>query len=417
MHRPSLIALAAAVCALWSGSALAQTRPVAKPADDTHAGIFHEPRLIAKAARLAEKRTADSPYKDGFFLESGSMITGAGWISLGPGYRHRVFNNRAVFSTSGALSWRFYNMAQARLETAKSDSPFSFGTALVYQDALQVNYFGLGNDTDISARTGYRLRSTDIDGHARYKRGPLTIDARAGWMPMLEVGEMAGRVPEFPNTQDAFTETTAPGVTSQPSFAHTDASATYDVRDVPGHPTSGGAYMVSVGTYNDLDTGRYSFRTMQLEGTQYVPLFSRRLVFALRAWGVFTGTGEGNSVPFYLMPNTGGRNTIRGYRDFRFSGPQTEVFSAESRWAIFEHIDAALFVDAGRVADRISDLGFTDLKHSTGVGVRFHTATSTVARFDVARSSEGWIITFKMNEPFRRKTVMGKLPPVVPFVP
>jgi outer membrane protein assembly factor BamA len=168
-----------------------------------------------------------------------------------------------------------------------------------------------------------------------------------------------------------------------------------------------------------MDTGRFSFQAMQLEGVQYIPAVKDRWTFALRAWGAFTNTsvGDGHVVPFYLMPNTGGRSTVRGFRDFRFYGPQMAVVSAESRWAIFEHLDAAVFVDAGRVADRVADLGISGFKTSTGAGIRFHTRRDTIARVDVARSNEGWVLIFKTNEPFTRKVFSGKRGPTVPFVP
>ena len=410
-------ALGVVVCGGVMPSSVVAQQPATGPAARQSAGIFHEPKALQKAAALAEKRTGnDDAPNDGFFLESGGMITGAGWISLGPGYRHRVFANRAVVTTSAAMSWRFYNMAQASIDTPEG-RPWSVGAGVLYQDALQVNYFGLGHETALDDRSGYRLQSTDIEGHAAMTRGPFTLRGRLGWIPQLAVRTMAGRRPDYPDTHDLFTDDTAPGLDAQPSFAHADLLATYDVRDVPGHPSSGGAYTVSLSHYRDLDLAQYSFRSLQLEAVHYLPLWSSRWVLAGRAWGVFTGTGDGQTVPFYLMPNTGGRSTIRGYRDFRFSGPHMEVFSAESRWALFEHVDAALFVDAGRVASRVADLGFNGLAHATGAGIRFHTSKSTLARLDLAKSNEGWVLTFKMNDPFRRKTLTADLPPTVPFVP
>ncbi len=384
-------------------------------------GLFHEPKAIAKAAAQAERLTREREYKDGFFVETGNMITGSGWVSLGPGYRHRVFGKRAVVTTSAAVSWRLYNMARASIDTPRdNDSPWSFGTTALYQDALQVNFFGVGNNTDVTDRSGYRLQSFDLDGHTAYTRGRITLQARAGWMPTIAVRPMAGRVPDnYPDVGVAFTDATAPGLSSQPSFLHADASATFDTRDQPGYARSGGIYSAAMAQYSDRDTGRFSFQSFQFQGVQYVPLVKERWTLALRAWGAFTNTsvGAGHVVPFYLMPNTGGRSTVRGFRDYRFYGPQMEVFSAESRWAIFEHLDAALFIDAGRVADRVADLGFSGLQQSVGAGIRFHTARDTVARLEVARSQEGWVLIFKTNEPFTRKTFTGNRTPTVPFVP
>jgi len=49
----------------------------------------------------------------------------------------------------------------------------------------------------------------------------------------------------------------------------------------------------------------------------------------------------------------------------------------------------ALFADAGKVADRFADLDVSGLKTAYGVGVSFHTPSSTVMRVDLARTREG----------------------------
>jgi hypothetical protein len=94
-----------------------------------------------------------------------------------------------------------------------------------------------------------------------------------------------------------------------------------------------------------------------------------------------------------------------------------QVFNAESRWALFSHLDAAVFVDAGKVASRAGDLDFTDLKKSYGAGLRVHNATSTLARIDIGHSMEGWRVFFKISDPFKRSTPASGRSAVIPFVP
>jgi hypothetical protein len=381
-------------------------------------GLFDEPPISARAAGLAEKWTADKKKKDGFFVETGHMITGSGWVSAGPGYRRHLFHDRLVATTSAAVSWRLYNIVRGSLDVeATEDSPWTFGVGALYQDALQINFFGLGNESTDASRTGYRLTSFDVDGHAAYVRGPVTLQGRIGWLPSIDVRSMAGRLPAYPDSLEVFTERTAPGINRQPAFVHSDASITWDGRDRPGRPTRGGAYTASYTRYEDLDSGTFSFHSAQLEATQYVPLAGSRWVAAFRGWSAFTGTSDGHLVPYYLMPNIGGKSTVRGFPDYRFYGPQMLTLSAESRVALFTHVDAAVFVDAGRVADRVEQLGISGLHRAVGAGVRFHTLDNTVARLDVARSVEGWYVIFKLTEPFKRKTFSGNLTPTIPFVP
>jgi len=50
-------------------------------------------------------------------------------------------------------------------------------------------------------------------------------------------------------------------------------------------------------------------------------------------------------------------------------------------------LDAALFYDAGKVADRRGDLNFRNLEHDYGFGFRFNTDTGVVMRVDAAFGS------------------------------
>ena len=61
----------------------------------TPKGLVAEPALLRKLVSTSESRIGDerSP-ADGLYIETGNMITGEGWISLGPGYRRHVLDDR-----------------------------------------------------------------------------------------------------------------------------------------------------------------------------------------------------------------------------------------------------------------------------------------------------------------------------------
>jgi hypothetical protein len=146
----------------------------------------------------------------------------------------------------------------------------------------------------------------------------------------------------------------------------------------------------------------------------FLPLLRERWVVALHGWGAFSDTASDNSVPFYMLPSLGGGNTLRGYHDYRFHDRQMLVANAESRWALFSHVEVAAFVDAGNVAGRVRDLNLD--KTSYGVGLRVHSRLTTLARVDVAHSREGWLAFFKLDDPFRLARHSSRAA-VVPFVP
>jgi outer membrane translocation and assembly module TamA len=130
-----------------------------------------------------------------------------------------------------------------------------------------------------------------------------------------------------------------------------------------------------------------------------------------------TPAASDHAVPFYLLPSLGGKNTLRGFPDYRFHDRAMDVFNVESRWAVMPHVDLAAFVDAGHVAPRLSDLWGSDLKASVGAGVRVHNVRSTLGRLDIARSSEGWYLIFKLTEMFKRATPDSGRTALIPFVP
>ncbi len=65
------------------------------------------------------------------------------------------------------------------------------------------------------------------------------------------------------------------------------------------------------------------------------------------------------------------------------------LLSGEYRWTAGPLVDMALFMDAGKVSRQVSELGFSDLKTSYGIGASFHTPLSTFLRVEYARSREG----------------------------
>ena len=419
----SLILSIASILAAPAPAAFAQgTKPSSLPPDWVMpTGLVGEPDLMRRWINSTDGLVnPDADRNDGPYVQLGNMITGAGWISAGPGYRRYVLNRQAFVDGSAAVSWNLYKVAQARLEFPRlAHERLSLGALAIYQDLAQVNYFGLGNGSLKSDRSGYRMNNSDVLGYATVRAARwLSVSGRFGWIHQPDLSTMIGRSVSYPNTIDRFTESAAPGIgTHPPSFLHGDVSVAADWRDHAGHPTSGGLYRAAVAGYSDRGAGTNSFRRYELEASQFVPLFTKKWVLALHGWEVFSDTTSAHLVPFYLMPSLGGQNTLRGYYDYRFHDNDMQVFNAESRWALFSHVDAAIFVDAGKVAPRAGDLDFKDLKRSYGAGLRVHNATSTLARLDIGHSTEGWRVFFKISDPFKRSTPASGRSAVIPFVP
>jgi len=381
-------------------------------------GIFREPESFGRGINYAiERFGGEGPEKDGFYPEFGNMITGSGWLSVGPGFRKHFFGNGGFFDASTAVSWRAYKMAQARVEFSRlAGNHVTLGSQVMWQDLTQVNYFGLGPDSSLSAASNFRLRNTDAMAYAGIRLGHFSLNARAGWVPRPKVSSATGWHIDYPDTQLLFNDQQAPGIDARPNFVYGTLSIKIDTRDEPDHPSHGHFYRVAMEAFNDRNGGKYTFRRYEGEGGQYIPLAAKRWVLAFREWGVVSTAHADRTVAFYMLPSLGGQDTLRGYLDYRFHDRDLLALDAESRWALFDHVDAAVFLDTGTVAPRVGAFDLGGLKYSAGVGLRIHTRTNTIGRLDIGRSSEGWRFLFKMNEPF---TLTRESPRtvIIPFVP
>jgi outer membrane protein assembly factor BamA len=190
---------------------------------------------------------------------------------------------------------------------------------------------------------------------------------------------------------------------------HADVAADVDTRDEPGYPSRGGRYGVSMAMFHDRDLGRYSFRRVEADAAQYIPF--GRTVLALRGRIDVSAVGAGQDIPFYLLPTLGGSRSLRGYAEYRFRDRNAMLLDAEYRWPLFHALDAAVFYDAGTVAPEVSGLT-RRLLASYGVGIRAHSATHLITRFDVARGKEGMRVALTLTAPLSAPSRS-----VAPYVP
>jgi outer membrane protein assembly factor BamA len=407
MNRPFLlnVAMIAIVCSVG-------VRPVM--AQDQSTSNVDEPGLFRRTFTwVGSKMTGGSgEAKDGLYPELGGMIPGAGWLSVGPGYRHHLFGDAAVVNASAAMSSRRYAMMQSRIEwPALFSDHLSLGAGGKYQDFTEINYFGVGPDSDKSAWTDYRLKSIDIAGHATVRPADwLSIGGSVGYTRGLDIAPGLSSI--HPATQDLFDAMSTPGLNVQPRYRHADVFVEADTRDVPGYTKSGGAYRLGVTTFHDLDQSGQSFRRVDAGATQYVPLIRRNWIMAVRGQIALSQTGAGNEVPFYMMPTLGGKTTLRGFQDYRFRDRNAASVGAEYRLPVSRMVDAAVFVDAGSVAATARGLRQGRLEHDYGIGLRLHTATKSIARIDVAKGREGTRVLLSLT-----KSLGGSRNSVAPYTP
>jgi hypothetical protein len=320
----------------------------------------------------------------GFYPWLGSVYPGGG-VAGGAGGR-KEFGDDGSLNVFGGYSIRSYTIGQADLALptfAKTRGTITLSGQ--YIDAPDVKYYGIGNESSKDGQTYFGYSPSR--GGARFDFAVSRNFTAGGEVSYLDVATSAGRT--GPSTDAQYEPADTPGLEfSQFTFVKSTARATFDWRRRLGYAGSGGVYRAHVDDYRDRDHGRYSFRSLEAEALQLIPVLRANWVIMLRGVATITDVDASNDVPFFLMPSIGGGASVRGYPDFRFRDRNRVVMNAELRWTPARFMDMVLFYDAGKVEARRQDLDFDALKKSYGGGMRLIGPNGYAVRLEAAHSRE-----------------------------
>jgi hypothetical protein len=384
-----------AMACLLTASPLISTRDAA--AQDTRAEAIHQlqaekqqhleppqPNGVERFIDHLEDWGIIAGAPRGFYPWVGSVYSGGGFAA-GAGVR-APFGDDGALNVFGGYSIAGFSRAQADLELptfARNRARLTLSGR--YVNAPDVRYFGVGptSSRDDLTRFGYSPKS----GGARLDIAGGKYFSIGGGVDYLDIALSEGKT--APSIEERFTPDTAPGLgIGGFTYLNGSAYAQFDWRKPLGYSGRGGLYRVQFDDYSEQDNDLYSFRSVEAEVLQLVPILRANWVIALRGVATITDIDDTSLVPFFMLPSLGGGTTLRGYPDFRFRDRNRLLMNAELRWTPARFLDMALFYDAGKVAARRADLDFEDLKDSYGIGVRVIGLDGYVLRVEVARSKE-----------------------------
>lgn len=320
----------------------------------------------------------------GLYPWFGSVYSGGG-LAAGAGVR-APFGDDGAFNAFGGYSIATFSRAQADLALPTfARNRLRLTASASYVNAPDVRYFGVGNDSsrDALTRFGFTPKTgglrLDVDGGKHFTVG--------GGVSLLDISTSDGRT--APSIDDRFTPADTPGLGLNGfSYVNSHAQATIDWRRPLGYSGRGGMYRLRFDDYREQDDSRYSFRSLEAEVVQLLPILRANWVIALRGLATVTDLDRDSVVPWFLLPSVGGGTTVRGFPDFRFRDRNRLVMNAELRWTPARFMDMAVFYDAGKVASRREDLDFDGLKESYGLGMRIIGMQGYAFRVEVAHSRE-----------------------------
>ena len=271
-----------------------------------------------------------------------------------------------------------------------------------------MTFYGLGPDTNVDNSVKFSQRDTSAGLEVTTPFPGLSWLSAGGKLEGLwpSVGRVTGS--NVVSIDQKYTESTAPGLTSQPPFVHGQLFLRPHTRFLARFEIN---YKVAYGFYQDSDTGHYSFRRFEanLEHRFYPEKRKHGGVieqnyFSVRWRYSASDTSSGNAVPFYLQETLGGSDidnqpTLRAFKDYRFRGPYLLMVQAQYDRKVCQacapckegiirtvcsHLGLFLGYDAGNVALKRGDLDLSKMRQSFGGGTAIYLGKDVVFRMAVA---------------------------------
>jgi hypothetical protein len=324
----------------------------------------------------------------------GQMGTGGGF-ALGPDYLRTDLARGELQLHAGAYaSTRQWTKLIAEVGAPKFvDNKLFWHLQGVYHNYNSIPYYGPGPESEKENRTNYRYEDVAFDSTLGVQ--PVKYLRFGGSLGYLRVNTGPGQDNRYQSSDAGFPLVT--GMQRQTDFARWGTFVQVDYRDSEIGPRAGGNYIFRWDDYQNQSLGLHSFRRMDAEAQQFIPVFNKRRVFALRGRTILSYPNLNQSVPFYMQAVLGGSDDLRGFRPYRFYDDNMLVMNAEYRWETFSGLDMAVFADAGKVTARRSDINFKELESAVGFGLRFNIRNATFLRVDVGFSHEGFMVWLKFG--------------------
>ena len=425
--------IALVVLVLGGVTATAKAQPAATQPSDPQEGHFAaEARLerehlsegcgaLKKFPACATTLVTDHPFHVSFgsIAPQNGFGTGPAIVThFTPRNWRLTWSGDAVFTPSGARRGGTYlKVFRAKIEPPQLARPGAVARPLriterpVYNLYAQnvslpkLTFYGIGSDTPSAAKTVYGMSETILGGNAAI---PLTKIAPPLKLSLLLEANgrvfdiRAGNDDDLPSIGTVFTEATAPGLTTQPSYAQFSEG----VRLRPWLFNDGLQLGYTI-LYQQFATreASFSFRRWTIDLNHLIPLYHTGGGPALRddqntpnectasqsvhqcpsvtrdLWGSVrirallsrSQVGEDSAVPFFLQHTLGGsdidgQRALASYDDYRFRGPHVVLFQESIEHALFGPVGASLLFEQGKVSAQAAAVSVSGMRTSVGVG-------------------------------------------------
>jgi hypothetical protein len=209
----------------------------------------------------------------------GEMIPGAGF-SAGPRYSKTLLHGHLRVTTYVRGSTKLYYVGGIQGSLShRWNNRAGLDFSADHFDYSQMPYYGPGRTSQRTGRSDYRLEKTEsqIRPTLRPVKG-LSLGALGGFQA-INVGPGASSL--YISSDRQYTPEQAPGIEEQTNYLTGGGFVQFDWRDRTGDATQGGKYRAEYTKFSDYELGRYSFYRLNLDASEYLPLFNGKRVIAL----------------------------------------------------------------------------------------------------------------------------------------
>ena len=288
-----------------------------------------------------------------------------------------------------------------------SDGRFDTQVRLFHENDPFERFYGFGNDTAAAAETNYTGDTTIASGYIAVH---LPHDLRLGMQTRLKVERL----------REGGVHTIAQLVRSNLANTVGASGATivgqaltlrYDTRDDIAITTTGFLGDATVEVIDRALGSSASYIRYSIEGRAFLPLtLDKRVVLASQAVLAYLQNGE--HAPFYDRNSIGGMSSLRGFGSNRYIDNNRCFVRSELRTNVWEpawlveafhvhgHLEAAPFVDVGRVFHSSRTFPLEDPHVDGGVGLRAVIPPQLVAYVDIATTGSTATVFTGIDYPF-----------------
>ena len=350
---------------------------------------LHRIVLYVRQNKIPEKITYGY---GGFRPRFGTLGPGSGFGVGVEYYRPDLADERVTVRSSLTGSLQRFFMVDGEFE-ARRIGGSGFVNLLGFQRfSPNIDFYGEGPESSLNNRTGYSLHERNVQLTAGSE---IRRRVRVGTSLRFRTSRAGDtRSAERPPVQSVFSPSQFPDLVFESSYFEAGGFFALAPRNDAGSAAEG--------NWASLQFSQFISQTPDVAGfTRGEVLFQRTQLFlnqqravVLRARTVRTSQKSG-SVPFYLQPQLGGPDDLRGFRGRRFVDNNLFSTSAEYQWQILSEVSLALFTDVGKVFPHWNDWSLQHMEHSFGGGVRFGPTGDRTSRIDVAAGREGvqfWVV-------------------------